>query len=99
MDNKIEVNYAEYEKQRKESILKGGKYVKFELILEHSGDTPYCDLQCRRIDGIDIAKFLLAMETTLEKLKEKHKSEYILGKSLFGVEARAIDVDKNDKDE
>ena len=47
MENNMKINYEEYEKQRKEMILKEGKYCKAEVLLAKDDNMPIVNVELK----------------------------------------------------
>lgn len=96
----MSMNLREFEKQRRESILKKGGYAKLEIIIpENLAEEPYSNMQTNNVSRITVAKLLLSIEGTLEQLKKDYAREYVLAKMLFTVETQQIDVNDLDKED
>ena len=97
-NNEININVEEYEKQRRESILKNGEYARIELILAHEQNVPFCSTELYKVSSMDVAKFLSALQATLEQLKEEFPQEYMLSKIIFKSETIKMKKDLNDNE-
>ena len=72
MDEKMEVDYLELNKQNKQSILDSGKYVKFEAIVGEDNPMPYMNLEVRGVSSITLG----ALYVLLNKEQEMMTNEF-----------------------
>lgn len=64
----MQVNVPEMEKQRRESILKNGKYAQLEIILERGGNSPVCNISLKNVSTKDVAFLIVSMKETTKQL-------------------------------
>jgi len=82
---------AEYERQRKELILKEGNYAKIEIIVpkienqNKQGTQPVISTELAKVGMQEVSMLLLALENTFETMKKKFPMEYMMAKVMYGV--------------
>lgn len=88
-DEKIEINGIDkkgYYEQRREDVLKNGKYAKAEIIIEKNSQMPLSNIELNKCGPIEISKLYVTMKGMIEYLEENYMEECLVGKLLFGLE-------------
>lgn len=67
----MKVDFEEFEKQRKESIIKSGEYCKAEILIGTNDETPIIDVEINKVSAYEIALLLVALKKTCESLEMK----------------------------
>lgn len=99
MENNIKIDYEEYEKQRREMILKEGKYCRAEVLLAKDDNMPIVNVELKAVKSHDVAKLCLSLEKLLEYMKKTYPMEYMMGKRMFKTKnlGEYKEEDKNGK--
>ena len=97
---------AEYERQRKELILKEGNYARIEIIVpkiekeNKEGTQPVISTELAKVGVQEVAMLLLALENTFNTMKKKFPMEYMMGKVMYGVtDLGTAEYERKDKEE
>lgn len=83
MENNMKINYEEYEKQRREMILKEGKYCKAEVLLAKDDNMPIVNIELKGVKFYDVAKLCVSLEELLNHMKKNYPLEYMMSKKMF----------------
>ena len=79
----MEIDIDELEIQRREQIIKNGKYAKLEIIVSQDDvENPSCSVHMKGINGKPVASLILTVRKTLEAL-EKEFPEAAIYSKLF----------------
>ena len=91
-EENIKIDIEKYNEQKKKSILKKGKYVRAEIIIETGTDDPIVNTSFRKCSSLDVAKLIATLEETYKQLQKTYPKEAILAKLLF--EAKCMGIEK-----
>lgn len=80
------------QEQRREEILKKGKYAMLELIVDPDDNVPIACLTVRKAGSKDIASLIGVLKAQLEAMKKEYPIEYMLSELCFGVECHGVDT-------
>lgn len=96
----MEFNVEELMKQRKEEILKSGKYVRCEIIVGCDEDMPYMNLEATGVSLKEMMKLLACIKTIKDSVCEKHPVLKFVGKIVDEIDIDAIvhDVLKDEEE-
>lgn len=80
--------------KKKKSILKKGKYVRAEMVIEAGTDDPIVNISFKECTSLDVAKLIATLEETYKQLQKTYPKEAILAKLLF--EAKCMGVERKE---
>ena len=83
MENNIKIDYEELEKQRRDMILKEGKYCKAEILLAKDDNMPIVNIELKGVKSHDVAKLCVSLEELLNHMKKNYPLEYMMSKKMF----------------
>lgn len=89
----MEIDFEELNKQRKESILKKGKYCGVEILIGRGDMQPIADILINGVSDFEIAILMKSLETIIESLKAKYPIAYNATKFL-GADTKEVDIKK-----
>lgn len=82
----MEVDIKEMQKQRKEEILKSGKYALVEVVVGENEICPIGRVEMRKISLTDKAKVILTLDSILEHIIRKEPEAFEIAKGMKAVE-------------
>lgn len=82
-NEKIEIDYKELEKQRRDMILKEGKYCRAEILLGRNDNMPIVNIELKHVKSQDVAKLCVSIKELVNHMKKQYPLEYMLGKQMF----------------
>lgn len=95
----MEFNVEELMKQRKEEILKSGKYVRCEIVVGCDDDIPYMNLEATGVGIKQILRLLAGIKTIKDSLFDKYPSLKFIDKVVeeSDIKSAVYDVLKDEE--
>ena len=94
----MKINIEELQKQRKEAILKSGKYCKAEIVIGKNDHSPIMCVDAKHVGAKEIALLMLSLRETIVDLAKKKPFAYYIMQNLK-IETQLIieedDIDKH----
>lgn len=89
----MEINFEELKKQKKESILKEGKYCGAEILIGRGDMQPISEIVIKGVSDFEIAILIKSLEILVESLKKKYPRAYNATKFL-GADTEEVEIKK-----
>ncbi len=87
----MEIDIDELEIQRREQIIKNGKYAKLEIIVsQDENEPPSCNIHMKEINKKTIAKLILIVRETLKSLEEEFPAESLYSKLFMSSNTKTF---------
>ena len=74
----MQVDYKELKKQRKEQILKGGKYCSAEITICEKEENPIMEIEVKNVGSKEVAILMLTMKEAIIALAKKDPLAYYI---------------------
>lgn len=91
----MQVDYKELNKQRKEQILKDGKYCSAEIIIGSKEENPIMEIKLKNVGSKEVAILMLTMKEAIVALVKKDPVAYCI---FQNSKADALLIEKDDID-
>lgn len=85
---------AGLQEQRKEEILKKGKYAMLEIIVDPDDNVPIACLTVRKVGSKDIASLIGVLKAQLEAMKQEYPAEYMLSELFVRAKYHGVDTEE-----
>lgn len=92
----MKINIEELQKQRKEAILKSGKYCKAEIVIGKNDPSPIMCVDVKHVGTKEMALLMLSLRETIVELAKKEPFAYYIMQNLK-IETQFIEEDDIDK--
>lgn len=97
MDN-LNVNIEELEKQRREEILKSGRFCLAEVIVGKGDREPIAHIAVENVSPIEVGTLILVLEQMVKTLIEKEPEAYLFAKQM-NCKINTIEKTNEEKEE
>ena len=91
----MQVDYKELNKQRKEQILKDGKYCNAEITIGSKEENPIMEIKLKNVGSKEVAILMLKMKEAIVTLAKKDPAAYYI---FQNSKADSLLIDEDDID-
>lgn len=86
----MQINFKEYEKQKKDNIIKNGEYCAVDILIGKGDTTPAANIYIQKVTPIEVAALIVTLEYTAKSIAKRNPEAYELSKKLI---SSAIEIE------
>ena len=95
----MEIDFNELQKQRKEEILKSGKYCKAEIIIGKCDNMPIAHIEVEKVSSKEVALLMGTMKEMIVSLAKKDPAAYYIFQNMKFDNTTVIEEERRSDNE